>query len=114
MKFMGHRPLLAEHIRTAGKGARVALNEARRFSTEARKDWFDVNIEMMDKAILCKFEQHPELKEELLSTGEAELVENAGPNDAFWGNGPDGQGRNELGKALMRLRKRFRDGAYRR
>lgn len=28
--------------------------------------------------------------------------------DAFWGVGPDGQGRNELGKCLERLRARLR------
>ena len=31
-------------------------------------------------------------------------MQNAGANDDFWGNGADGEGRNELGKALMRLR----------
>jgi hypothetical protein len=31
------------------------------------------------------------------------------PTDAFWGSGPDGKGRNELGKALMRLRAALRD-----
>ncbi|KAG9001332.1 hypothetical protein FRB94_004825 [Tulasnella sp. JGI-2019a] len=62
----------------------------------------------MDLVILHKFEQHDELRKELLSTGDADLVEDAGANDAFWGNGADGKGRNELGKALMRLRDHFR------
>ncbi|KAG9030062.1 hypothetical protein FRB95_004596 [Tulasnella sp. JGI-2019a] len=108
LKFLEHKPLLAEHIRTAGKQPRVALSEAHRFAPEARKDWFDVNIAMMDLVILHKFEQHDELRKELLSTGDADLVEDAGANDAFWGNGADGKGRNELGKALMRLRDHFR------
>lgn len=30
--------------------------------------------------------------------------------DAFWGVGPDGRGRNELGKALERLRSKLREG----
>jgi predicted NAD-dependent protein-ADP-ribosyltransferase YbiA (DUF1768 family) len=29
--------------------------------------------------------------------------------DAFWGVGPDGRGRNELGKALERLRSKLRE-----
>jgi predicted NAD-dependent protein-ADP-ribosyltransferase YbiA (DUF1768 family) len=29
--------------------------------------------------------------------------------DAFWGVGPDGKGRNELGKALERLRTKLRN-----
>ena len=28
--------------------------------------------------------------------------------DSFWGTGEDGKGRNELGKALMRLRDKLR------
>ncbi|KAG8870111.1 hypothetical protein FRB97_000310 [Tulasnella sp. 331] len=35
-------------------------------------------------------------------------MKNAGANDAFWGNGADGNGRNELGIALMKLRDHFR------
>lgn len=30
-------------------------------------------------------------------------------DDSFWGIGKDGTGKNELGKALMRLRDRVRD-----
>ncbi|KAG8990894.1 hypothetical protein FRB93_002966 [Tulasnella sp. JGI-2019a] len=108
LKFLEHRPLLAEHIRTAGKQPRMAFTEARRFSPETREDWREVSISMMEQVILHKFEQHPILKRELLSTGDAELIEDAGANDAFWGNGADGKGRNELGKALMRLRDHFR------
>jgi len=104
-KFMEHRPLLAEHIRTSGKQARVALTEARRFNPEVRGDWFEKNIDFMELTIRVKFEQHPSLRRELLNTGDDYLVENAGANDAFWGNGADGKGRNELGLALMRLRK---------
>ncbi|KAG8872139.1 hypothetical protein FRB98_000259 [Tulasnella sp. 332] len=103
MKFLDARPLLAEHIRTAGQQPRVALTEARRFAPEARKDWYD-----MEQVVFLKFQQHPSLKQQLLSTGDAKLVENAGANDAFWGNGADGNGRNELGIALMKLRDHFR------
>ncbi|KAG9022911.1 hypothetical protein FRB95_013993 [Tulasnella sp. JGI-2019a] len=62
----------------------------------------------MDEVLRLKFEQHPALKEQLLSTGDAYLVEDSGANDTFWGNGADGNGRNELGLALMRLRDHFR------
>lgn len=78
----------------------------------------------MDVALWHKFTQHQDLKNELLATGDAELVE-VGINtrswidllicvqdsdkDAFWGVGPDGNGRNELGKALERLRTQLRN-----
>ncbi|KAG8848563.1 hypothetical protein FRB96_001090 [Tulasnella sp. 330] len=110
-KFLPDNPLLAEHIRTSGSQPRMAFDQAHRFASEVRKDWRDVNILVMDQILHFKFEQHADLKEELLSTGEAELIENAGAKDAFWGNGADGKGRNELGKALMRLRSDLRSNA---
>ncbi|KAI0080961.1 DUF1768-domain-containing protein [Panus rudis PR-1116 ss-1] len=106
-KFHGHRPGLAEHIRTCSDRPSVAFSEARRFQPEVRHDWMAVNIQMMDEALWHKFSQHADLREELLATGDAELIENS-DKDAFWGCGADGKGRNELGKALERLRNTLR------
>lgn len=107
-KFQKHRPNLAEHIRTCSERPSVAFSEARRFQPEVRTDWKQVNIEKMDEALWCKFTQHSDLKAELLSTGDAELVEDS-DKDAFWGVGADRRGRNELGKALERLRAKLRE-----
>lgn len=85
----------------------------------------------MDLVLWHKFTQNENLKQELLSTGDAELVEVSDRNsltllskmtsltrggrvqdsdkDAFWGIGPDGKGENQLGKALQRLRAKLRD-----
>lgn len=46
-QFMHHRPLIAEHIRTGRSEPRFALNEARKFSPETRKDWMEVNIKIV-------------------------------------------------------------------
>ncbi|EED83245.1 predicted protein [Postia placenta Mad-698-R] len=62
-KFQKHRPLLAEHIRTCSDRPSVAFSEARRFQSE------------MDETLWHKFTQHRNLMEELLATGDAELVE---------------------------------------
>ncbi|KAI5885951.1 DUF1768-domain-containing protein [Schizophyllum commune H4-8] len=103
-KFMKHKPYLAEHIRTCSSEPRRALIEARRFDSEKRRDWEDKKIEKMEKALWYKFTQRLDLWQELVNTGDAELVEDS-PYDWFWGIGQDRKGRNELGKALMRLRK---------
>lgn len=108
LKFLPHRPELAEHMRTCSKRPRAVFDEAHRFSPEVRPDWLKVRIEMMDVALLHKFTQNTHLKDELLSTGDAELVEDS-VKDAFWGVGPDGKGENQLGKALQRLRTKLRD-----
>ncbi len=72
----------------------------------------------------AKFTQHDDLRKKLLETGNRELIEdspvsvnwfldgdlawlNAGQEDVFWGIGRSSEGRNELGKALMRLRGRL-------
>ncbi|KAH9932398.1 uncharacterized protein B0H18DRAFT_1116047 [Fomitopsis serialis] len=88
-KFIDTQPELAERIRHL-PSARAALEEAGRYRKFQRTDWFDVNLRDM-----------------LLGTGDAELIEDS-PVDSFWGCGHDGQGRNELGKALMRLRDKMR------
>ncbi|KAL1664178.1 hypothetical protein GGF50DRAFT_55350 [Schizophyllum commune] len=67
-----------------------------------------VNVTKMELTLYLKFTQHPALATELLATGTRELVETS-PNNGFWGIGTDGQGRNELGKALMRVRSRLRE-----
>lgn len=107
-KFQERRPNLAEHIRTCSERPSVAFSQARRFQPEVRPDWMKVNIQKMDETLWYKFTQHSDLKAELLATGDAELVEDS-DKDAFWGVGSDHRGRNELGKALERLRTRLRE-----
>ncbi|KAF9001572.1 hypothetical protein BDQ17DRAFT_625617 [Cyathus striatus] len=102
-KFHKHHPGLSERIRTCSESPRDAFLEARRLQRFIRADWKSVHIRKMDEALLHKFLQHPNLQAELLATGNTELVENS-DQDSFWGIGSDGLGRNELGKALERLR----------
>ncbi|KAG6374827.1 hypothetical protein JVT61DRAFT_4212 [Boletus reticuloceps] len=109
-QFLDHRPELAEHIRTCSPRPRVVFDETHRFNPEVRPDWLRVRVDMMDLVLWHKFTQNDHLKQELLSTGEAELVEDS-DKDAFWGVGPDGKGENQLGKALQRLRAKLRDEA---
>ena len=68
-----------------------------------RKDWQSVKNNVMKKALMAKFSQHDDLKILLLSTGEAKLIEHT-ENDAYWGDGGDGKGKNYLGILLMQVR----------
>jgi len=102
-----HQPTLAEHIRTCSDRPSIAFSEALRFTPEVRSDWNTICIRSMDTALYHKFTQHKDLRRELLGTGNAKLVHNS-DKDAFWGRGADGKGRNELGKALERLRAQLR------
>ena len=73
-------------------------------------EWAKIKDEVMYKALLAKFTQHPKLRQELDATGSALLVENS--RDDYWGDGLDGgtgeKGKNVLGKLLVRVRDELR------
>jgi len=71
-----------------------------------RPDWESVKDSVMFDAVLAKFSQHENLAALLLSTGSATLVEHTA-NDAYWGDGGDGSGKNRLGQILMQVRERL-------
>lgn len=106
MKFLGEQNDIARQIRACST-PREAMSVARNNYAKQRPDWDRVRVRMMDDVLLHKFKQHEDLRVELLGTGDDELIENS-RNDSFWGCGEDGRGRNELGKALERLREQLR------
>lgn len=68
-------------------------------------NWEDVKIKRMQKVLKLKFLQNPQCLEILMSTCSAKLSEHT-TRDLFWGDGGDRQnGRDMLGKLLMKLRK---------
>ena len=73
-----------------------------------RTDWHDVKLNVMEKAVRAKFQQNPELRALLLATGESEIVEDSA-HDLFWGMGRNGQGENQMGRLLMKVRQVIRD-----
>jgi len=68
-----------------------------------RSDWEQVKDNVMRTAIYAKFTQHPQLKDLLLSTGDAQLIEKT-CRDLYWGEGSDKSGLNKLGLLLVELR----------
>lgn len=100
MKF--DDPSYAEQIRRARKPKDAkALGMTRHLPL--RPDWEGIKETFMLDALRCKFKTHAIPRDLLLGTGKAKIIENA-PMDAYWGCGPDGQGRNRLGALLMQVR----------
>ena len=95
-----------EQVRKS-KSPMLAAKLGRDRKLTLRRDWESVKVEIMKKAVRAKFEQHTELAALLVSTGGAELIEHT-ENDAFWGDGGDGKGRNMLGRILMEIRQELR------
>lgn len=95
-----------EQIRSAPTPARAAeLGRSRKLPL--RRDWESVKVDAMRVAVLAKFTQHADLRDRLLATGDARLVEHT-ENDAYWGDGGDGSGKNMLGRLLMEVREQLR------
>jgi len=95
-------PKRREQIRRANSPA-LAARLGRDRKARIRRDWESVKVDVMQKAVRAKFEQHPDLQKLLKSTGEARLVEHT-ENDNYWGDGGDGSGKNMLGRILMEVR----------
>jgi N-glycosidase YbiA len=95
-------------IRNA-KSPMVAARLGRDRKQKLRRDWESVKVEVMRRAVRAKFQQHDDLRDLLLGTGEAKIVEHT-ENDAYWGDGGDGSGKNMLGQILMEVRSELRDG----
>jgi len=104
-KFAGtEREEATRQAATPGEAARMGRDRG----TVLRADWEDVKDEIMYQAVLAKFTQWPKLRRLLLKTGNAVLIEHT-RRDAYWGDGGDGTGRNQLGKTLMRVREELRE-----
>ena len=74
-----------------------------------REDWEQVKDRIMEEIVRAKFSQNKELKEQLLATGDAQLVEGNRWNDRYWGvDIRSGVGENHLGKILMKVRSELR------
>jgi ribA/ribD-fused uncharacterized protein len=96
-----------EELRSIASPMKVA-RAGRERTRPLRPDWEEAKDDVMRRALRAKFTQHDELRELLLGTGDAELVEHT-RNDSYWGDGGDRTGRNMLGKLLMELRAALRE-----
>ena len=69
---------------------------------DLRADWEDVKDDLMRSILEAKLGV-PELRDALVATDDAELVEGNIWGDTYWGF-CDGEGRNQLSLTLMRIR----------
>jgi len=72
-----------------------------------RPDWEDVKYDIMTEIVNAKFEQHPELVERLLKTGDVPIVEENTWGDREWGVCND-IGKNKLGIILTSVREKYK------
>ena len=93
--------------------ASEAKKKGRQRGIGLRPDWDKVKNKFMHDVVYAKFSQNPDLKDILLSTGDAELIEGNWWHDNYWGDCQcercwDVIGMNTLGKILMKVREELR------
>lgn len=101
-------PGMAKQLGAAPEGPRKhsAQSWFRKQGRKHRADWREIRLDLMRRADFAKFSQNGPLRELLLATQEAEIVEDT-DSDPFWGSGPDGEGENWAGRILMEIRERL-------
>jgi GTP cyclohydrolase II len=80
-----------------------AFRLSREYAQSVKSDWLQLREAVMRYAVAEKFSQNPYYAYQLVATGEQVLTEHS-HKDSFWGDGGDGNGRNELGQILMAVR----------
>lgn len=106
MKFVTTDPDWAEKIRLSPNPT-VCKKMGGSREHPLRADWEEVKDQVMKDVLIAKADQHPIFKNELLSTGNATIIE-ASPYDYYWGEGKDGSGKNMLGVLLMEVREELK------
>lgn len=125
MEFAGRVYPTAEHAYQAGKARKeevrewilsaptpslVAMAAHGLYTWDIVPEWSRTKFDRMREVLHAKFTQHEDLKNLLLSTGNARLVEAGRTDNAVnrtWGE-VNGKGRNMLGVLLMEVREEIR------
>lgn len=100
------KPAVRQWILSAPTPALAAMAAHGLYVWDVVPNWAEIKFDRMRAVLRAKFDQHADLRELLLSTGEARLVEAGTVNNAvnrLWGE-VEGKGENMLGVMLMELR----------
>jgi ribA/ribD-fused uncharacterized protein len=103
------KPEVRDWILSAPSPALAAMAAHGLYTWDVTPKWAEIKFDRMRRVLRAKFEQHPDLRRILLSTGEARLVEVGTVDNAvnrLWGE-VNGVGQNMLGVMLMELRAEF-------
>ncbi|GER89807.1 hypothetical protein KDW_39690 [Dictyobacter vulcani] len=117
----GHMYAMVEHaywaLATTDADARERImdastaGEAQNIGQQAplRADWNIVRLAVMTRLVRAKFQQHPDLAERLMATGDGRLL-NGQDRSRYWG--ALDQGRNWLGRILELVRAELVESAH--
>lgn len=69
-------------------------------------------LKVMEKLMRLKAEQHEEIRQALLDSGDLQIVKHITtypPGDGFWDDGEDGNGLNHIGRIWMKIREELKN-----
>ncbi|WP_372023733.1 NADAR family protein [Tistrella mobilis] len=104
------KPAVRKWLMEAPSPALLAMAAHGLYYWDVAPGWSSTKFDRMRAVLRAKFTQHEDLRELLLSTGDARLVESATVDNEvnrLWGE-VNGVGRNMLGELLMELRSELR------
>ncbi|SOF00940.1 conserved hypothetical protein, ribA/ribD-fused [Burkholderia sp. OK233] len=107
------KPEVREWLMAAPTPSLLAMAAHGLYVWDIAADWSKIKFDRMKRVLLAKYGQHDDLKELLLSTGTATLIETATVDNAvnrLWGE-VNGKGQNKLGQLLMEVRTELRTQA---
>lgn len=101
------------------KTAKAVKAMGKKVKNFVKEVWDSKRDEIMRTGVRAKFIQHPELRKQLLETGDR-MIGEASARDTYWGIGTSVEsekskfpekwrGQNKMGKLLMELRQEFKD-----
>lgn len=104
------KPEVREWLMAAPTPSLLAMAAHGLYVWDIAADWSKIKFDRMKRVLLAKYSQHDDLRELLLSTGTATLIETATVDNAvnrLWGE-VNGKGQNKLGQLLMEVRTELR------
>ena len=107
------KPAVRKWLMDAPSPSLLAMAAHGLYYWDVAPGWSTAKFDRMRAVLRAKFTQHQDLRDLLLSTGDARLVETAAVDNQvnrLWGE-VNGAGRNMLGVLLMELRAELRGNA---
>jgi hypothetical protein len=86
----------------------LAKKLGKAYAVQQDDHWHEIKLATMRMLVAQKFQNHIDLRAQLMATGDAELVEGNWWDDTFWGQ-VNGVGLNHLGRILMSVREELRN-----
>lgn len=100
--------MTAEWLISAPKPHLCAMAAHGLLAFDITPHWQEMKVDRMRDVLRAKFGQHEDLKQNLIDTGDAVLIEDS-KTDAFWGIGKKRNGKNMLGILLMQVREELKN-----